>query len=150
MMGWVGSVPNSFGECLVECISQIIENEEIILNEVFRKVLAKSASDWNSIAGCLNGGNDSYYNLYRMGSKMDDIERWCHNPTYRYQSGTLNKNIDWEAMLEDVKWVSKIVLHEMQKNLFILDPHGYDTEVRQWGKIKEYSRYPHNQERNHA
>lgn len=149
-MGWIASVPGSFGRGFVECLEQIVQDNGILLREGFRKILAKTASDWESIAGSLNGGNDSYYNLYRMGSKIDEIGERCRNPLNF--KGEINENIDWEAILEDVKWVSKVVLHELQHNLVAVDPHNYSVEILQspkvpeWKKTREYRKYNFNQD----
>jgi hypothetical protein len=149
-MGWINSVPGSFGRGFVECLEQIVQDNGILLQEGFRKILANTASDWDSIVASLNGGNDRYYNLHRMGSKIEEIGERCRNPLNF--KGEINENIDWEAILEDVKWVSKVVLHELQNNLVAVDPHAYSVEMvdyphnNEWKKTREYRKYNFNQD----
>ena len=146
-MGWIASVPGSFGNGFIECLEQIVEDNGILLREGFRKILAKTASDWAHIASSLNGGNDYSYNLHRMGSKIDDVVYHCNRPLNRYGNQGINDEIDWKKILEDVKWVSKIVLHELQHNLVAVDPFNNSVEMvdypsnNNWKKIREYKKY---------
>lgn len=138
-MGWVGSVPGCFGKCLIECIEQVIEDKGLLLREGFRKILKSAAKDWCSIAASLNGGNDTYYNLYRMGSKIDDIGYHCCGPIL--YDGSVDERIDWKKMLKDIKWVSEVVLFEMQRNLVSVDPNDYNV------KVIDYPQSPHQRTR---
>ncbi|NDD55132.1 hypothetical protein EBZ39_14930 [bacterium] len=146
-MGWIASVPNSFGSGFIECLEQIVEDNGILLRESFRKILAKTATDWGHIAGSLNGGNESYYNLYRMGSKIDEITERCRNPVFRQGDKGVRPDIDWERILKDVKWVSDIVLFELQNNVVAVDPFNRYVEmvdsphIPEWRRTREYVKY---------
>ena len=146
-MGWIASVPGSFGNGFIECLEQIVADNGILLREGFRKILANTANDWASIASSLNGGNNHSYNLRKMGSKIDSIVEYCHRPLRRYGNQGINDEIDWEEILKDVKRVSKIVLHELQNNLVAVDPFNNSVEMvdypsnNNWKKIREYKKY---------
>lgn len=125
-MGWISSVPSSFGGCLEECIKQISEDNGVLLRESFRKILARAARDWSSIASSLNSNKIVACNLHKMDSKINDIDYWCNKPLIKslIKGLSLNHEIDWLEMLKDVRIISGIVLHEMQYNLVSVSPDG--------------------------
>lgn len=138
-MGWNSCVPGSFGECLVECLEQVVEDPEILLQERFRKILQAASRDWTSIVVSLNGGNNQSFNLHRFKGKAKEIEDCCRSPVW-FQSKRLKEDIDWESILEDVRRVSRIALHEMQNNMVTVAPCGPQGEITDAsGRKRQYS-----------
>ena len=138
-MGWNSCLPGAFGECLIECLEQVVEDPEILLQERFRKILRAASRDWTSIVVSLNGGNNQSYNLHKFKGKADEIGEHCRHPVW-FQSERLKENIDWERILDDVRRVSRIVLYEMQKNMVTVAPCGNQGEITDAsGRKRQYS-----------
>lgn len=127
-MGWNSCVPGAFGECLIECLEQVVEDPEVLLQERFRKILRAASEDWTHIVRSLNGGNNHSFNLHRFKGKADEINECCRSPVW-FQNNKIKESIDWEGILEDVRRVSEIVLHEMQNNMVTITPCGDQAEI---------------------
>lgn len=80
------------------------EDPKRLDSEEFRNVLAQASEEWAEIALEFNGGNDSSYNLCRMGKYIESIRRLCQKPDHYAPS----RQINWECVLYDIEYVSKM------------------------------------------
>lgn len=113
---------SSFGKCLENCLKKIIENPKILDDPHFEEILKNAAQEWGEIAESLNGGNNTQYNLCKMGKYINTIVRICGNSPF------CPKPIDWGRILEDVKYVNKNVRHELAFNVRHISPCPRENE----------------------
>lgn len=117
-----------FGSSFIECLEQVVENKNVLLNTWFVKILGKAADEWCDLASKVNGGNDYRYNLHRAGSRIDAINARCNN-LFDHNGNLIN--IDWQSLLDDVRYMSEIIRHEMIYNFTFTDPR--DNKYKKCG-----------------
>jgi hypothetical protein len=141
-MGWNSCVPGAFGKCLVECLEQVVDDPGVLLQERFRKILAAAGEDWMHIVVSLNGGKNQTYNLHGFKGRAEEIGKHCRKAV-RPLSESIDGDIDWEDILEDVKRVSEIALYEMQNNIVTVAPCGSQCEITNaFGIKRQYYHMP--------
>lgn len=111
---------SSFGKCLENCIAKIVKNPRILRSAQFAETLEDAAREWGEISESLNGGNDTRYNLCRMGKYIKMIVGICKDA----KASPTN----WEMILEDVKYVNKNVRHELAFNVRHISPWPRENE----------------------
>ena len=102
----------SFGECFEFCLEQAAAGVRFSESPVFTEVLRMAAKEWGEIAWSLNGGNDRGYNLCRAGNAIERISVVCSDPVTAERQET-----DWGRVLFDVREISRIVRHELTRNV---------------------------------
>jgi hypothetical protein len=111
-------------------IAKIIEDKSVLDNEWFRECLSAAAIDFFHVAMSLNGGNDTDYNLHWRGKTIRGIQASCLPSNSR-------QDLDWKAMLDDVKWIAAICDLELLFNVLRVSPHRAHA-VSQYGEIRKY------------
>lgn len=107
---------SSFGKCLENCIAKIVKNPRILRSAHFAETLGDAAREWGEISESLNGGNNTQYNLCRMGKYIKMIVEVCKDA--KLHASPMN----WEVILEDVKYVNRNVRHELAFNVRHISP----------------------------
>jgi hypothetical protein len=87
-------------------------------------MLGEVALEWGEISEEINGGNETRYNLCRMGKYIREIVELCNNPHYN----SFGRTVDWKRILADVKYINEIVRHEFMFNIERISPNPRENE----------------------
>lgn len=114
----------NFGRLMETLVREVKEDPRRLDSEEFRNILAQASEEWAEIAMEFNGGNDSSYNLCRMGKYIEFVRQLCQDPDH-YAPG---RQINWDLVLSDIEYVSKIVRHEFSHNTRKVSPHPREND----------------------